>query len=115
MVDLTRKQIAVIGLLQVGAVLVGYVGVYLAVRAWEKLDLEIAPLTTLIASYGLILIVVPLAWSALATYVLSRGDASPLQQAEVFLSGVLLILGITVLMVYAGMVTYESIDFWGPE
>jgi hypothetical protein len=102
MTEPTRRGIAIIGLIQTGAVLVTWLTAAFWVRACPKLDLETPGIVLLCARWSGLLLVVPLGWTALSGYLTSSdrwdvGSGIKLMGAGIVLAVAFGLLMLTVL------------------
>ena len=70
----TLRNTAILGLTQVGVVVVGVLAAGACHKWYTTVGLTPYPLTALVAEYGSLALAVPVAWAALAVHVLRRED-----------------------------------------
>lgn len=95
---LSFKNIAILGLIQVGVVVVGVLGAGLLHKCSNEFGIQLTQPTKIAGSdYGFVAVIVPMIWITVAMAVQSRTDTEDSPEVLTFVSGVfvslLLLLG----------------------
>lgn len=86
------KNIAILGLLQVGVVVAGVLGTGILHKCSKEFGIQLTQPTKFAGGdYGVIVVIVPLIWITVAMAVQSRNDTEDYPEALTFASGVLVL------------------------
>jgi hypothetical protein len=88
----TIRNTVILALVQVGVVVAGVLAAGAAYKWYATFNLKPPSLTALLADYGLLALVLPLAWVALALQALRRGEDWDDRKLLAIWSGILLLL-----------------------
>jgi undecaprenyl pyrophosphate phosphatase UppP len=89
---LSYKNIAILGLVQVGVVVAGVLGAGSTYKAWTTFGIPLTRATTFATEYGFLLLAVPVVWITVALAVQARDETSDAPEAATCASGVLVLL-----------------------
>ncbi len=102
----TARNTAILGLVQVGVIVLGVLGAGLTVMCFTEWNAQLTPWTKLVASWGFLALVVPVIWAALALGLLVSAEDHDFARVVTFCWGVIMVA-----LLLAGVV-YSSAMPW---
>jgi hypothetical protein len=103
----TLRNTVILALTQVGVVVAGVLAAGACHKWYTTVGLTPYPRTTLVADYGFVALAVPVAWVALAVYVLRREDESADEHKAYVVAA-----GVAVLVLFVVGVGYAAAMPW---
>lgn len=100
---LTYKNIAILGLVQIGVIVFGVLGAGATFKMWSTFGTKQSSATEFAVEYGFLVLIVPLAWITTAMVVQHRNEEDD-PEALTFMSGAVVLL-LLIVAVLAAAVT----------
>ncbi|HEY1790044.1 MAG TPA: hypothetical protein VGJ73_17995 [Verrucomicrobiae bacterium] len=90
-----------VAIMQVGAIVAGVLGAGVCHRIWTSRDWPVPPLVALLAHFGIVGLLVPLAWAIGAVVLQIRAGVSEDVRILMFWLGVLVLIILLAFVIYA--------------
>jgi hypothetical protein len=99
----TRRNMAIVGLFQVGVIVAGVLAAGVTHKWFTTFNARLPSSTILLAEYGFLALVLPVVWIAVALLALRREDDPDSESVRwlAFLSGIVVLLLLLLGIVYA--------------
>jgi hypothetical protein len=113
MLNITKWNISLIGLAQVGVIFFAILGMILFKPTLYEMQVELPTSTMLLFQYWYCLLPIPFVWVGLVSYINRNEDLTPLGQLLLMASGIAITLGLgfLCLIALAGPFMHGSTEF----
>jgi len=107
----TITNTVLIAIMQVGVIVAGVLAAGASQKWWMTNEAPTPYLTTLLLRHGVLALTIPLAWSVLAVSLRRRPDISDGLKTLTFLAGILILIALAVIIVYAIARPWFDVDW----
>jgi hypothetical protein len=97
------RNTVVVAIMQVGVIVAGVLAAGLCLRVWISRDWPSPPLVALLYNYGIVGLLIPLAWAAGAVALQTRAGVSEDVRVLMFWLGVLVLIALAAFVAYADL------------